>query len=303
MTHRDGSSTVTPTGRGLESKIPRSAPISRVQSILLPRPTSRVSFLQNPANVGSDLYSSDEESKPLELSKQDTVAPPSLPKDVKLLNEKLPSLVDTSTAWIGRTLAHLQPPPAYVPELPWGLPNIAIPAFAVQVPLPSWPAALQRQGEKVPRPFGEPVSWRSWYGAAGTGWWSEKPPRVVPPTMQDPVPMYTPSADEVATPVEYDEPPPEEPQGVAPSKALVRAKLARRLGFDPGNVTEREVQAYDYHARKMKKLGKDRMLVLFWLPILLIVIAWGLYETFPTAMATIKPAIRNLTFFRDPVHA
>ncbi|KAG9098426.1 hypothetical protein FS749_003832 [Ceratobasidium sp. UAMH 11750] len=43
----------------------------------------------------------------------------------------------------------------------------------------------------------------------------------------------------------------------------------------------------------MRKLKKDRMLVLFWLPILLIVIAWGLYQSVPKAVHAMVYTIKG----------
>ncbi|KAG8908048.1 SPT3 Dosage dependent suppressor of Ty-induced promoter mutations-like protein [Tulasnella sp. 403] len=292
----------------------RSGRVSRVHSTVPSRTASHAAFViprQVPRQPGSDLYSSDEGETPDPPKRALDPLPPL--KDVKPLNEKAPSILDASSAWIQRTLAHLQPSQAMVPDLPWGLPNIqGIAAFPMQVPIPAWPAALQWQssdGDKG-RAYYDLAYWRAWYGgAAGGRWWSEKSPRQGdrPAT---PPPMYTPREEEVAVPVPLEEEPrPEEVEehdaatpGASSSKTVVRAKLARRLGYDPGHVTDREVDAYAYYSRKMRKLKQDRMLVLFWLPILLIVIAWGLYETIPIALSTVKMTVGSRLPFRNPVN-
>ncbi|QRW23864.1 ankyrin repeats [Rhizoctonia solani] len=80
---------------------------------------------------------------------------------------------------------------------------------------------------------------------------------------------------------------------LGPNQVQLRARLARRLGYYPTEVTDREIRAYTHHSQKMRKLKKDRMLVLFWLPILLIVIAWGLYQSIPVAFKAMANTIRG----------
>ncbi|KAG9010186.1 SPT3 Dosage dependent suppressor of Ty-induced promoter mutations-like protein [Tulasnella sp. JGI-2019a] len=274
----------------------REARQSRLSSAVPSRVASRVAFVDSPREPGSDLYSSHDEAEDTAPTPRDLPNRPLLLKDPVELNEKVPSIVDASSAWLHRTLAQLQPPPAMVPDVPW-LQNIQIPAFQMQMPTLPWQGGGGSEKSD---------SWRVW----GAGYWSEKmSPRSMtqhqPLASTDAVPMYTPNADEVATPtsVPLDQPVEDAAEGSAgPAKALIKAKLARRLGFLPGQVTDREIYAYAYYSRKMRKLKQDRMLVLFWLPILLIVIAWIFYESvnsLPVAFSAMKGTIQNLIPLRN----
>lgn len=222
------------------------------------RATTRVAFVDSPREAGSDLYSShDEAEEDAGPTPRDLPDRPLLLKDPVELNEKVPSIVDASSAWFHRTLAQLQPPPAMVPDVPW-LQNIQISditAFQMQMPTLPWQGGSG--GEKS-------ESWRAW-GAGYGGWWSEKAsPRSMSQqqlsTSSNTVPMYAPNADEVATPtsVPLDQPVEDAAEGSGgPAKALLKAKLTRRLGFLPGQVTDREIDAYAYYSRKMRKLKRE----------------------------------------------
>ncbi|KAG8890680.1 SPT3 Dosage dependent suppressor of Ty-induced promoter mutations-like protein [Tulasnella sp. 332] len=278
---------------------------ARISSAMPTRVTNKVAFADSSREARSDLYSShDEAEEEATPTLRDLPNRPALLKEPVegQLNEKVPSIVDASSAWFHRTLAQLQPPPAMVPDVLW-LQNIQIPDItAFQMQIPALPWQVGGGGEK-----GE--SWRAW-GAGYGGWWLEKAsPRSMqqqrPLPSTDAVPMYTPNADEVATPtsVPLDQPEEDTAEGSAgPPKALLKAKLARRLGFEPGQVADREIHAYAYYSQKMRKLKQDRMLLLFWLPILLIVIAWIFYESvysLPIAFSAMRSNIQSLIPFRN----
>ncbi|KAG9018680.1 SPT3 Dosage dependent suppressor of Ty-induced promoter mutations-like protein [Tulasnella sp. 427] len=276
----------------------RSHGSSCVQSALPSRTGSQANF-EDRLRPKEDLYASsdegdDGEEPPVETRRR--VAGPVLQDPEPRPNKK----VDRPVSWIHR---YLPPPPAIMPD--W-IPNVQMPgimAFPVQVP---WPASFNWQGnqandEKAPRMYSDLSNWRNWYPNAAIGWRSEKTARPEVPS----VPMYAPSEDEVAQPVAYEDPNAQSSAAGASgsSKAVIRAKLARRLGAEGGHVTDKDIQAYTHYSQKMRRLKQDRMLFLFWLPILLIVIAWGLYETLPVAIGALKSSVRHLIPFRDPLHA
>ncbi|KAG9051680.1 SPT3 Dosage dependent suppressor of Ty-induced promoter mutations-like protein [Tulasnella sp. UAMH 9824] len=315
MGRRDSSLPSKLTPAASDSATPRSHGPSRIQSALPSRTGSNATFGEQPQpklRADSDLYSSSDEDNGEQQLEHTTKAHRRAGGPVLHDPEPRPNKkADRPASWIHRYLA---PPPAIIPD--WNFPNVQMPginfpnvqmpgimAFPMQVP---WPASFNWQGnqanEKAPRMYYDLSNWRNWYGNAAIGWrWEKAAQRPEVP----PVPMYTPNADEVAEPVAYEDPiaQPSSTGGAGPSKAMVRAKLARRLGADGGHVTDKEVQAYTHYSQKMRRLKQDRMLFLFWLPILLIVIAWGLYENLPVAFGALKASIRHLIPFRDPLHA
>ena len=87
-----------------------------------------------------------------------------------------------------------------------------------------------------------------------------------PPTDEAP-PAYTPRSTEE---VEKPKVAPEESSAAVPPPPATIA--ARRVGYEPAPVAEQEVQSYGYRpvkkqSRKQQK-KHDRMLILFWIPIL-----------------------------------
>lgn len=257
MGRKDASPPSKLTPPASDSATPRSHGPSRIQSALPSRTGSHAAFgeLQAQPRAESDLYSSSDEGDVAQGPERTTknhrrAAGPVLQDPEPRPNKK----ADRPASWIHR---YLPPPPAIMPD--WNFPNVQMPgimAFPVQVP---WPASFNWQGnqsdEKAPRTYYDLSNWRNWYGNAAIGWRSEKAARgpEVPP-----VPMYAPSADEVAEPVAYEEPNAQSSSagGSGASKAMVRAKLARRLGADGGHVTDKEVQAYTHYSQKMRRLKR-----------------------------------------------
>ncbi|KAG8721474.1 SPT3 Dosage dependent suppressor of Ty-induced promoter mutations-like protein [Ceratobasidium sp. 395] len=181
---------------------------------------------------------------------------PSLDSIPETLPPFLGDVPKVPSTWFHRTFSHLQPQKAW-PQI--NLPGVpALPAWPVTIPWPQTP-------EKSAFDLG---AFRGFLGARQQQ--QQQTPTVYPPAPQ--------------------------PEGTVQglNQAQLRTRLARRLGYYPTQVTDREVRAYTYHDQKMRKLKKDRMLVLFWLPVLLIVFAWGLYQSVPTAVRAVVHAIKEL---------
>ncbi|CCO37813.1 hypothetical protein BN14_11973 [Rhizoctonia solani AG-1 IB] len=161
------------------------------------------------------------------------------------------------STWFHRTFSHLQPQKA------WPLPQINLPDMPA---LPAWPVTI---------PWPQTPEGGSFDLGSIRGLLGNKPqqPNQAGLTVYPPAPQ------------------PDGQQG--PNQVQLRARLARRLGYYPTDVTDREIRAYTHHSQKMRKLKKDRMLVLFWLPILLIVIAWGLYQSIPVAFKAMANTVRS----------
>ncbi|CCO33024.1 hypothetical protein BN14_07092 [Rhizoctonia solani AG-1 IB] len=161
------------------------------------------------------------------------------------------------STWFHRTFSHLQPQKA------WPLPQINLPDMPA---LPAWPVTIPWPQT----PEGGSFDLGSIRGLLGN---KSQQPNQAGLTVYPPAPQ------------------PDGQQG--PNQVQLRARLARRLGYYPTDVTDREIRAYTHHSQKMRKLKKDRMLVLFWLPILLIVIAWGLYQSIPVAFKAMANTVRS----------
>ena len=120
-------------------------------------------------------------------------------------------------------------------------------------------AGAESEGEKS-------KDWKSLYGP----WWQSKrrisspPPPMYSPTDVLAMPAPTPPVPSTST-----APPVVLPLRAAPPlKAQVKAKIQRRVGYAPDDISDDLVQSYLHHEEKMKNLKNDKMLYLFWAPIL-----------------------------------
>ncbi|ELU38884.1 ankyrin repeats (3 copies) domain-containing protein [Rhizoctonia solani AG-1 IA] len=163
------------------------------------------------------------------------------------------------STWFHRTFSHLQPQKA------WPLPQINLPDMPA---LRAWPVTI---------PWPQTPEGGSFDLGSIRGFLGSKPqqPNAANLTVYPPAPQA------------------DGQQG--PNQVQLRARLARRLGYYPTEVTDREIRAYTLvvYVLKLTHIAEDRMLVLFWLPILLIVIAWGLYQSIPVAFKAMANTIRG----------
>ncbi|KEI38036.1 uncharacterized protein L969DRAFT_18825 [Mixia osmundae IAM 14324] len=74
------------------------------------------------------------------------------------------------------------------------------------------------------------------------------------------------------------------------SSTVLQAKLARRLGYTPEHLSEGIVESYRYHSSKYQSLKQDRMLYLWWLPVLLIGLSYAIFQGFDLIL---RPALTN----------
>ncbi|KAG1808356.1 hypothetical protein EV424DRAFT_204819 [Suillus variegatus] len=223
---------------------------------------------------------------------------------------------------IQRTLAQLQPqgiipqlPLPHLPEMPavlWGaLPQIPM-VFPVFVPITGWPfVGDKREEQQVDgevRDATHPAAraaqelkatWEKWMTLAI----ATATLRPVP--VEDAPPMYTPRE----TLEEHLEEPVASTSCTEESSALdaeVPARLtgpSRRLSYATAtaSVPAQEVESYGYRpvndAQKAQH-GRDRMLVLFWLPILLISLLWALHHSVRFVLHTLKTTLSLKTGLR-----
>lgn len=223
-------------------------------------------------------------------------------KKLALVDEKQTA---TFADLIQRTLAQLYAPhgiipniaqlPLLLPEIPtvpWGaLQQIPI-VFPIFVPTPAWPSFLAERrssGDEskdnggladpsAPTAASAAQDWKAtmekWMAAA-----------VATATMRqdDAPPMYTPrssiagESNQVSassSPKVTAEPLEEEDQADSSSAAVTRPERSthKRPEYTPTPVTDQDVNAYGYRPKNKQKLrrkGDDRMLICFWIPILL----------------------------------
>ncbi|KAJ6500161.1 hypothetical protein C8R47DRAFT_1110707 [Mycena vitilis] len=215
----------------------------------------------------------------------------------------------TLFALIQRTLAQLPAPQLRnlpglpqlpeIPAVPWGaLPQIPM-VFPVLVPWPAFlggdaPGVEPREGDDETKGLsgvsnraaqelrGTWEAWEKWLALAiaGTARQEETPP-----------PMYTPRATAEPAPVAE----PAVDAGAAVNTVTERpqevASTSRHASYDgPPPITEHEVNAYGYLPAGTPK-KHDRMLLFFWLPILLISLMWVLHTGLRIAFQTLKAAL------------
>ncbi|KAI0305727.1 hypothetical protein B0F90DRAFT_1700490 [Multifurca ochricompacta] len=189
---------------------------------------------------------------------------------------------------IQRTLARVQPKDGIIPNMPhlalpqllqlpgmpgvpWGaLPQIPT-VFPVYVP---WPASLRTsRGSDTDTDTGGPVppkgkmrsllTPQEWLALLEKYWLAQGPQAAMEMHDGELPPVYTPRAED------------ESEQPVAGSSmSLPERPVTRQVGYDTGPVPDdREVNAYEYLPRKKQarqiQNKEDRMLLLFWIPILL----------------------------------
>ncbi|KAI0062883.1 hypothetical protein BV25DRAFT_1884501 [Artomyces pyxidatus] len=234
------------------------------------------------------------------------------PKKVdEMVDEKLAATVMNA---IQRTLARVQPTQGIIPNMPHlplpHLPNLpgmpAVPwgafpqipmVFPVYVPWPAFlgekrgdrPEGLDREQTKgTMRALLTPQEWRAFWEkwlAQGTNAADDEPP-----------PMYTPRAEvEVMSseaPEAHEELVEDEAPVAGPSIPSHERLAARRVGYDSGPVPDQEVNAYAYRptkkqARQIRK-KEDRMLLLFWIPILFIALLWAFFHGMRIALHSIR---------------
>ncbi|KAG8213932.1 hypothetical protein J3R82DRAFT_10678, partial [Butyriboletus roseoflavus] len=226
-------------------------------------------------------------------------------------------------ALIQRTLAQIPAPQGIMPTIPqlplphlpempavpWAaLPQIPM-VFPVFVPIPGWSSFLsdKRDGprdevssskEADSRSTGYSTAqelratWEKWIAVAVAT------ATLRPPPVDEAPPMYTPretkettTQQPVADTVELQEPIPESTTLRTPN---VLDRTTRRVGYDVTSTPAPDADGYEYipvkaHTHTAKK--HDRMLVLFWLPILLLSLLWAFHSCIRFAIHVMKTSL------------
>ncbi|KAF7968918.1 hypothetical protein HWV62_28852 [Athelia sp. TMB] len=238
--------------------------------------------------------------------------PANFPADEK----KLPIVDEKQTAsfvdMIQRTLAQLQSPQGIIPniaQLPFLLPDIPTGAwgalqqipvvFPIFVPTPAWPSFLAERrdsGDESKEGTGPPGASAPTYASAAQDWkatmekWIAATLATATMRQDEAPPMYTPrppiTAESEASTSAISVPPSEPLDEEAESSSAVLTRPERPANKRPEYaltpVTDQDVNAYGYRPNKnkqrMRRKGDDRMLICFWIPILLMSLVWGLYS-------------------------
>ncbi|KAH9951532.1 hypothetical protein B0H21DRAFT_716410 [Amylocystis lapponica] len=188
-------------------------------------------------------------------------------------------------------LPHL---PNFPPMAAWNaLPQQMQAVFPVFVPMPAFSAIWgeKRNGEQGQDADGKGAAMPPWLGIPTAQDWRAMWEKWLQATLiartndesVDAPPAYSPRTDKIektpALEVKEDTPSASSSALQQPSAFASERVMSRRFGYEPQPIPEQEVKSYAYRpARKTShRLQKknDRMLVLFWLPILLIGVTWA----------------------------
>ena len=199
-------------------------------------------------------------------------------KEAGIVDEK--QMAASIMEMVQRTFAQLQHPQGMMPNLPLHLPGIpawgALPqmpaVFPVLVPMPTllWgdrrpdvtqPESDTERAGRSPQWLGIPTA-QEWKAI-----WERWALSARPPT-DDAPPAYTPRDTE-----EVEKPKVALVEDTAVSTAVTVPAAVRRIGYESVSLPEQEVKSYGYRPvkkqpRKQQQQKLDRMLILFWIPIL-----------------------------------
>lgn len=228
---------------------------------------------------------------------------------------------------IQRTLAQIPatqgiipqlPLPHLLPAVPWGaLPQIPM-VFPIFVPMmPNWPSfrgtenaseagaphdKIQGDGDDANRNMGAlairaaqewRATWEKWVALAVATTARQQ-------TEELPPPVYTPR-DEAARMSAESQPEVQEPVASTSSARPHPAEI-RPVGYDSTPVPDQIVESFGYQptAKQAQKFEKkhDRMLLLFWLPILFLSLLWAFHNGVRFAFQAIKMALPVKTALR-----
>jgi len=216
-----------------------------------------------------------------------------------------------------------------MPAVPWGaLPHIPV-VFPVFVPMPGWPSLRGEKREsgqqdaaiadtdkdddgdgRAPTGSGGAIRAAQEWRATCEKWMALAMATATMRQEEAPPPMYTPrTSPDVQPPPPNSTSPQSEPDdegesssATARPQAPAERPVARRFGYASVPITDQDVNAYAYRpaksqSQKMQKKG-DRMLVYFWIPILLLSLIWALYTGTRYAIHALRNVLPGQTAIR-----
>ncbi|TCD67856.1 SPT3 Dosage dependent suppressor of Ty-induced promoter mutations-like protein [Steccherinum ochraceum] len=228
-----------------------------------------------------------------------------------IVDEK--QMMATIMDMVQRTLHQIQHPNLpQLPQLPgmpaWGaLPQMPA-VFPVYVPMAALPSISALWGDKQ-RPDSVPQGaeektwravWEKWVAMTARSNGDEAPPAYTP--REDGAVL----SDDVKAKLEQEKGVPsasveevaEVPQAEIPSPSTSAPEtISRRVGYaEETPVPEVEVKSYGYRpskkqSRRSQKKADDRMLILFWVPVLLIGLIWAVLHTMRVGLGAVKAVV------------
>ncbi|KAH8119263.1 hypothetical protein DFH11DRAFT_1501793 [Phellopilus nigrolimitatus] len=280
------------------------------------RPQSRVPFRRRirhprsrrpskPVSIASDGSDVEQAFDPRAAAEDDdnatVVSPECLPmpdqphKDATMDEKQAATFAEfLQRAWAQFNPPHLMPQMPHMPQLP-GMPAWVFPVF---VPMQAWPPfRTEKRGKEHngkeetadtdgPRSPGNEwrASWEKWMAQMSAAMARQN--QLAGTTADVSVDVEKPLQSEAKLDGKLDAAEVATVLPVTPAPVASRSIL-RRFGYgqQPVQVTEKEVKAYSYRP-KSKSLVKtvkkeDRMLIIFWIPILILALGWALYSSKP----------------------
>ncbi|KZV94996.1 hypothetical protein EXIGLDRAFT_766588 [Exidia glandulosa HHB12029] len=199
--------------------------------------------------------------------------------------------------WLGRKLAqHLQPP-----QGTWGDWTGALPQIPVFYVVPSWPWSPPADDDEKRRPGAEsqkpqpiPSSWEKWTAQMLT---SPRAAFTLPARVQQ---QQQQAVEQQQQQQQHTYPPMPAGAPANAERSRMYARIARSMGYTPAPVGDAEINSYGALEVKARRSAKqDRMLLWFWVPILLLGLAWVLYTGVPVAYKTVYRSVRTFLPLRD----
>ncbi|KAH7108411.1 hypothetical protein BKA62DRAFT_682105 [Auriculariales sp. MPI-PUGE-AT-0066] len=209
-------------------------------------------------------------------------APPTTSAATAAANEK------QGYRWLQK-LANLPGPPAFMPnvQVPWDWASLSqqIPVFYVPVNW-RWPGETDEKDNKTVSPAQS--AWEKW-----------TPQLLMSPRL----PFGRAEQQTQEQEQQAHAYPPAQEAARAPEHPHMYARIARSVaGYVPASVAELEMNSYGVADRRLRRRGsQDRMLLWFWLPMLLLGLFWVLYAGVPLAYSTVYRAIKAALPIREMV--
>ncbi|CAI2166247.1 2979_t:CDS:10 [Funneliformis geosporum] len=89
---------------------------------------------------------------------------------------------------------------------------------------------------------------------------------------------------------------PEEPRAPSPSPPASISRVSRKVGYDLSSLNEEQIARVEHHDEKYKRLKKDRMLYLFWVPVFFVMIALAVMKYSTIGITELTLLIRNVVY-------
>ncbi|CAG8436235.1 7106_t:CDS:10 [Funneliformis caledonium] len=89
---------------------------------------------------------------------------------------------------------------------------------------------------------------------------------------------------------------PEEPRAPSPSPPANISRVSRKVGYDLSSLNDEQIARVEHHDEKYKRLKKDKMLFLFWVPVFFVMIALAVMKYSTIGITELTLLIRNVVY-------